>query len=43
MRLNASPAFLLILGMSLFDALGPSPPSDQDLDALAGWLLTSRL
>ncbi|MEO8260268.1 MAG: hypothetical protein ABI868_23175 [Acidobacteriota bacterium] len=26
-----------LLGVSLFDALGPTPPRDQDLDALKAW------
>src|SRR5262249_39167813 len=26
-----------LLGVSVFDALGPTPPGDEDLDALKGW------
>jgi hypothetical protein len=29
-----------LAGVSLFDALGPNPPRDEDLDALAGWGVT---
>jgi hypothetical protein len=29
-----------LLGVSLFDALGPTPPRDQDLDALKSWGVT---
>jgi len=32
---DGQPRFLL--GVSLFDALGPTPPSDRDLDQLAQW------
>ena len=35
LQIDARPAFLL--GVSLFDALGPTPPRDQDLDALRNW------
>jgi hypothetical protein len=28
-------------GVSLFDALGPTPPRDADLDALAGWRINT--
>jgi len=33
--IDGRPAFLL--GVSLFDALGPTPPRDADLDALKAW------
>ena len=35
LQIDGRPAFLL--GVSLFDALGPTPPRDQDLDALHNW------
>ena len=34
-RVDGRPTFLL--GASLFDALGPVPPRDSDLEALVGW------
>ena len=34
-HVDGRPAFLL--GVSLFDALGTTPPRDADLDALVGW------
>ena len=38
LQLDGRPAFLL--GVSLFDALGPTAPRDQDLDALKEWGVT---
>ena len=38
LQLEGRPAFLL--GASLFDALGPTAPRDQDLDALKTWGVT---
>ena len=38
LQLDGRPAFLL--GASLFDALGRTPPRDQDLDALKSWGVT---
>lgn len=38
LQLDGRAAFLL--GASLFDALGPTPPRDQDLDALKSWGVT---
>lgn len=35
LAINGQPRFLL--GVSLFDALGSTPPSDSDLDQLARW------
>ena len=35
LQIDGRPAFLL--GVSLFDALGPTPPRDQDLDTLKSW------
>ena len=35
LHVDGRPAFLL--GVSLFDALGPTPPRDEDLDTLRGW------
>ena len=38
LQLDGRPAF--VLGASLFDALGPIAPRDQDLDALKSWGVT---
>jgi hypothetical protein len=38
LQIDGRPAFLL--GVSLFDALGATPPRDQDLDALRTWSVT---
>ena len=38
LQLDGRPVFLL--GASLFDALGPAAPRDQDLDALKSWGVT---
>src|SRR5204863_8566560 len=34
-QLDGNPQF--VVGVSLFDALGPAAPRDQDLDALKSW------
>lgn len=39
MLVDGRPTFLV--GVSLFDALGPVPPRDRDLDALAAWTINT--